>query len=211
MNAIVSAPLLLENEVLRECLRLREAQAAAPVAGLRVGGVVRPAALALLKAALPETAGLHGISAQAQDWPDSLRQLHWELSSSTTLRPLANLMRKAALLPDPANRQGGLRCAGETLPAVLRQHPVNRLYTIVRVDTVIAGSLKVVVDTAVVDTVVADTGDDASAWSAEAGDVLILNADLPVHETLSPDACVWTAYYYSPDPCCCKIAGAAKR
>ncbi len=102
----MSAPLLLDNEILRDCLRLREANGLVPARGLLVSGVVKSTVLADVASSASSTT----TTAAPAIASELVRQLHWELSSSTTLRPLAGLMGKAALLPDPWCAQGGCGC-----------------------------------------------------------------------------------------------------
>jgi hypothetical protein len=65
-----SPKLLLENEVLRELLRLREQQAASFVPELPVPSLVKPVALAVLA----KTAQVNDLHAQATalQWPDAV-------------------------------------------------------------------------------------------------------------------------------------------
>jgi hypothetical protein len=192
MNTITVAPLLLDNEVLRITLRQRDEQDLLPLPGLCVPQVVRPHSLTLLQAAV--TACPAQTAAKPATWPEALQQLHWELSASTTLRPLAKLMGTAAVLPDPWSRQGGLHGGAVVLTEGLRQHPGTQLFTLLRVDVVLRGQV----------TVTAPETD--LQWQLVAGDMLLLAADLPVVAVSSNDAQVWTSYYYSPDPCCCRQA-----
>lgn len=203
LSPLASPKLLLENEVLRELLRVRELQAASFVTGLPVLPLVKPAALALL-ANTAQVSDLHA-HATALQWPDVFRQLQWELSSSTTLRPLANLMGKSALLPDPWNLQGGLWGKHSELPLVSRQHPHTQLYAVLRVDVVLCGSLQVTIPSNS-ETTAADV-----LCSVSAGDALIRLATMPAQVNVSEEARVWTAYFYAPDSCCCAQQDAFKQ
>jgi hypothetical protein len=208
MNLTTSSPLaspklLLENEVLRELLRVREQLAASFVSELPVPSLVKPAALVKL-ANTAQVSDLH-TPLTALKWPDIFRQLQWELSSSTTLRPLANLMGKPALLADPWNLQGGLWSKNSELLPVSHQHPQTQLYAVLRVDVVLCGSLQVVMPS--------DSGTTTTGvlCSISAGDAVILLAALPVQVNASEDARVWTAYFYSPDAGCCSQSAEFKQ
>jgi hypothetical protein len=114
-------------------------------------------------------------------------------------------MGKPALLPDPWNLQGGLWGKPSELLPVSLQHPHTQLYAVLRVDVVLCGSLQVVM-----------SGDgEATATdlrcSISAGDALIRLATLPVQVNVSEEARVWTAYFYSPDACCCSQSAEFKQ
>lgn len=193
MNAMAVPALLTDNEVLRSCLRERDAAAMAVQPVLCVRQWLRPPALARVQAALLPS--MLPLPTEPEAWPEPLQQLHWELSASTTLRPLAHLMGKGALLPDPWNVQGGLRDAQAIWPAVLPQHPRTRLYTVLRVEVLLQGNAVV----------------SAAEWNASltAGDVLVCDAvvcevSARVTRTGSTDARWWVGCLYAPDPCCCR-------
>lgn len=191
MNAIAVPALLTDNDVLRTCLRERDAVAAAPEPVLCFHQWVRPAAVQRVQAALPVEQALLG---NPDEWPEPLQQLYWELSASTSLRPLANLMGKGALLPDPWNLQGGVQAAGSMTVECLPQHPRTRLYTVLRLLVLLRGE--------------ATLSTAGQAWPLVAGDALVWEAALPVQRESSDDACWLACCFYAPDPCCCRSAAA---
>jgi hypothetical protein len=192
MIAVASPPpLLLDNERLRELMREREqwpAGAASHQAAI-VRTLVKPEQLDRVAAtAMPERT-TEGSTWPQQHWPGLLRQLHWELCSSTQLRPIAKIMDRTALLPDPFTAQGGLWQSGWT-GNILPQHPATRLHTALRLDVILNGSMEVHID-------------DSKSFLI-AGDALLRDALLPVYFDSSPDLRVWTEFYYSPEACCCR-------
>lgn len=191
MNAIAVPALLTDNEVLRTCLRERDAVAAAPESVLCFRQWVKLAALQRVQAVLPVEQALPG---NPEEWPEPLQQLHWELSASTSLRPLANLMGKGALLPDPWNVQGGVHTAGSGAVECLPQHPRTRLYTVLQLMVLLRGEATLTAA--------------GQTWSLVAGDALVWEAALPVQRESSEDACWWAGCFYAPDPCCCRTATA---
>lgn len=186
--------LLLDNERLREAMREREQ--GAPPAGmpLVVRAVLKPAAIARLAGpALPARPGRW----PQHDWPDALRQLHWELGASTHLRPLARALQKAAVLPDPFVVQGGLWCDQAPEGLQYEQHPRTGLYPVIRFDLLLAGAVTVQVD--------------GQAVALQAGDALAVEAGVPVSYGPAAGCAGWSAYYYAPDPCCCQAPGGVRR
>lgn len=189
-------PLLLDNEKLRQCMRERENWQPADYRPAVIPQLLKPAAAAVLATLKPSSGD--GIWPQ-QAWPDLLRQLHWELCSSTNLRPLAKIMNKAALLPDPSVSCGGMWTTDAATPASPAQHPVTQLFAVLRMDMVLSGSVVATV-----------AGLPVAILSA--GDVLLTDADVSIRIAAENSAaCLWTTFFYSPDPCCCRqpVAGGA--
>jgi hypothetical protein len=78
------------------------------------------------------------------------------------------------------------------MPASPVQHPVTQLFGVLRMDLVLSGSVRAVVG---------ETVDDVLL----AGDTILTDADVAI--MIVPDAApatLWTAFFYSPDPCCCR-------
>lgn len=203
MTPINLPPLLLDNERFRAVMREREqwpAQACSTPAVIR--SAIKPAMLEAL-------AGPDGWLNTAQPlqnlanlptraWPSLLRQLHQELCSSTQLRPMARILSKTTLLPDPFLMQGGLWYASHPLPASQPQHPVTRLYTVLRLDLVLQGEADVSVDGKNLD-------------SLPAGSALLAESEALIEYEADGSLCLWTELYYSPDVCCCRKREAGER
>lgn len=181
-------PLLLDNERLRECMRERENWQPADFRPACIRDLVKPAVAAALAALRPQSDGVWPQHA----WPDLLRQLHWELCSSTNLRPLAKIMNKAALLADPFMVAGGMWTTNRVLPLPSAQHPVTQLFAVLRMDLVLSGSVRAAVGESVDE--VLQPGD---AILMDAGATIAIVAEAAM-------ATLWTAFFYSPDPCCCR-------
>ena len=184
-------PLFLDNERLRELMREREQwpTGAASHKAAIIRALVKPEQLGRLATiAMPE----HSIENSRwpqQHWPGLLRQLHWELCSSTQLRPIAKIMDRTALLPDPFTAQGGF-WQGSWIGTIQPQHPATRLHTALRMDVILNGNMEIHVDD--------------NSISLTAGDALLCDALRPASFDSSPDLHVWTEFYYSPDACCCR-------
>ncbi|HQQ62299.1 MAG TPA: hypothetical protein PLF22_01860 [Pseudomonadales bacterium] len=187
--SVKTPPLLLDNERLRQCMRERENWQPADYRPAVIDHLLKPAAAAALAALQPASGD--GVWPQ-QAWPDLLRQLHWELCSSTNLRPLAKIMNKAALLPDPFVACGGMWATDAAMPVSPPQHPVTQLFAVLRMDVVLSGH-------------VVATVAGIPAANLSAGDVILTDADAAIAMTADvPAAILWTAFFYSPDPCCCR-------
>lgn len=194
MTALASpSPLLLDNERLRDIMREREQWPAGSSSHQPaiIRQLVKPGLVANL-ANLTEVPTPAAAFWPQQQWPDLLRQLHWELCSSTQLRPVARIMDRTALLPDPFVALGGLHSGTSPLSAdIPAQHPATKLFTALRLDVVLAGEWHVV--------------HDGNAITLHAGDAHLGDAMFAAGSWhYGSDSKVWTAFYYSPDPCCCR-------
>ncbi len=186
-------PLLVDNDRLRDLMREREQLPANAVAATRVTALLKPAALRQFGSLL----FLSCKNVAQREWPDALRQLHWELCASTQLRPMAKAMNKAALLPDTFVEQGGLWGGAHVLQAAAPRHPRTQLFTVLRLDVLLQGAAELLVNGAV-------------NIALAAGDALLSDAADAVAFADTANIQVWTVFYYSPDACCCGRSGSEK-
>ena len=164
--------LLLDNEVLRDTMRRRENT---PPPDQYFPAIIER----LIKSNYLK------LFEQAIFDEDVLRQLHWELGSSTQLRPIAKILNTSALLPDPFTVQGGIWNSKAPLPEPSLQHNKTHLFTCIRLDLLLKGSSDVIIQ-------------GKSAGSMQPGDAMIANIGTDVaHKTQTP-AYFWTEFYYSP-------------
>ncbi len=189
MTTVPTPPLLIDNEQLREIMRQREEWAPERFVAALVPALLKPEQRAALAAIASQP-----MAAQRQ-WPGVLRQLHWELCSSTNLRPIARIMNKMALLPDPALVQGGFCRGSDTLAAqVLPQHPHTQLHTLLRLDIVLSGASAVAVN-------------GTALGNLQAGDALLSEVWDQRAFADADSLLLWSSFYYSPDTCCCRARG----
>lgn len=195
MTAIPVSPLLLDNEKLREIMREREQCSPAAAAAHQpatIRQLIKPELLSGLATIQPSSIPAGNGPWLQQHWPTSLRQLHWELCSSTQLRPIARIMDRTALLPDPFVRQGGLWHVGEEPLPITATHPDTQLFTALRLDLVVWGHCIASIP-------------DQQAVTLYAGDALLVDALCDIRYTCADNtALLWTTLYYSPNACCCK-------
>lgn len=175
MKSMTVPALLLDNEALRNAMRQREsAPALDQYLPVIIERLIKSNYLKMFEHAIFDK--------------DVLRQLHWELGSSTQLRPIAKILNTSALLPDPFTVQGGIWCSEAPLPKPALQHSKTHLFTSVRLDLLLNGNSEVVIQ-------------GKSAGHLQSGDACIADVGADIaHLTRSP-AYFWTAFYYSPIPC----------
>lgn len=197
MTAIPLPPLLLDNEQLRLIMREREHWPAGRAA--HTPAVIRQLVKQDMLASLGKLQPTPGTSSEdavwpQQHWPPDLRQLHWELGSSTQLRPVARIMERTALLPDPFVTQGGFWHSSTPLGEPVPCHPTTRLFTALRLDLVLSGVLSLCTP-------------EGQTIELHAGDGWLASFDNPA-PGINPGsaATLWTEFYYSPHSCCCKTA-----
>ncbi len=197
MTAIPLPPLLLDNEQLRLIMREREQWPAGQAT--HTPAAIRQLVKQDMLASLGQLQAAPGIGTSNEDaawpqqhWPPGLRQLHWELGSSTQLRPVARIMERTALLPDPFVIQGGLWHSSTPLSEPETCHPTTRLHTALRLDLVLSGALSLCMP-------------GGQTIELLAGDGWLASFDsLPPCINHGSAATLWTEFYYSTHSCCCK-------
>ena len=185
MTTIPQPPLLLDNDRLRDLMREREQQHMAASPLICISGLLKPAACRILgNTPAPPTARSPQGWPQ-QEWPDCWRQLHWELSSSTLMRPLARLMQRKIILPDPFMEQGGWQDTRNTGFTVDSRQQRTGLAVSLRLDIVLCGTGTV-------------HSEATKAIPVAAGDAVLAEASHTLHYSGEP-LHIWTALYYAPD------------